>query len=175
VVVVKIIDTDFSVLYAVLVSFMSVGVQAYYTPFKEDADDLLTLFFMVNEFLLTLTMLCEQHWAGWTGGSVSGVVIVALTVAALLYALHRAKVVSNVRWLGSWSLALARGRGEEFAAASEEQSARRTLRVGARGAAGDVQHEKAMQQIEHSAADEEVAQPPASPGADDTLGSHALG
>jgi hypothetical protein len=147
VVVVKIIDTDFSVLYAVLVSFMSVGVQAYYTPFKEDADDLLTLFFMVNEFLLTLTMLCEQHWAGWTGGSVSGVVIVALTVAALLYALHRAKVVSNVRWLGSWSLALARGRGEEFAAASEK----------------------------HLAADEEVAQPPASPGADDTLGSHALG
>jgi hypothetical protein len=97
VVVVKIASADFAVLYVLLVAFSSVGVQAYYTPFKEDSDDMLTLFFMVNEFLLGLTMLCEQHWEGWSGGSVSGMVLVALTSAALVFALYRANLVSTLR------------------------------------------------------------------------------
>jgi hypothetical protein len=147
VVVVKIIDTDFSVLYTVLVSFMGVAVQAFFTPFKDDRDDLLSLFFLVNEFLLALTMLCEQHWQGWTGGSVAGIVLVVLTSAALIYALYIAKVVSTMKWVASESVAHFRARDEEELAAASEK---------------------------HLATDEEVAQPPASPSADAELGSHPL-
>ena len=57
VVVVKIIDPNFAVLYVLLVSFSSVGVQAYFTPFKDDVDDILTITFMVNEFLLAVSAL----------------------------------------------------------------------------------------------------------------------
>ena len=135
VVVVKIIDTDFAVLYTMLVAFTSVSIQAYYRPFKEDKDDLLTVFFMVNEFLLAVTMLCEQHWEGWSGSSFSGVVLTALTALALLCALHRAQVFGKVQsaLVSKFSI----GRSKE-----------------------DADDEK------HSPADEEVAQPPASPAAD---------
>jgi hypothetical protein len=136
VVVVQIIDTDFAVLYTMLVAFASVIVQAYYRPFKEDKDDLLTVFFMVNEFLLAVTMLCEQHWNGWSGGSFSGMVLTALTALALLCALHRAQVFGKVQSVLVSSFSI--GRGKENAAAASEK---------------------------HST-DEEVAQPPASPATD---------
>jgi hypothetical protein len=114
VVVVKFASEDFAVLYVVLVAFASCCVQATYTPFKEDADDMLTLFFLVNEFLLGLTMLCEQHWAGWSGGSVSGMVLVSLSSAAIVYALYRMNLVSSLRLLVA-------GRGEGKAASDEDE------------------------------------------------------
>ena len=120
-VVVKFASEDFAVLYVVLVAFASCCVQATYTPFKEDADDMLTLFFMVNEFLLALTMLCEQHWEEWSGGSVSGMVLVALTSAAMVYALYRAKLVGNVLKVVSVGQAYVRGRGEEVKDEAEEE------------------------------------------------------
>jgi hypothetical protein len=62
VVVVKILDPDFAVLYVLFVACAGTVIQAYFTPFKDDVDDILSITFMGNEFLLAVAMLCEQHW-----------------------------------------------------------------------------------------------------------------
>ena len=120
VVAVKIVAPDFAVLYVVFLSVGGLLVQAYLTPFKDDADDTLTLMFMANEFLLAQTMLCEQHWEGWSGSSTAGIILSALTSGTLVLALHKAEVVGKVKAVAlvavskSWAF-IAHGRSNEVA------------------------------------------------------------
>jgi hypothetical protein len=122
VVVVKIIDPDFAVLYVLLVACISLVVQAYFTPFKEDVDDILSITFMANEFLLAVAMLCEQHWVGWSGSSTSGMIISGITSGTIVFALYRAEVVSKVTSIArvaiSWAWAFVHGRSNEVAPAA---------------------------------------------------------
>jgi hypothetical protein len=113
VVVVKIVAPDFAVLYVMLVACTSLLVQAYFTPFKEDNDDILTIMFSMNEFLVATAMLCEQHWSGWSGSSTSssaGVILSSLCSLSLGFALYRAEVLGGVLRVGR--VAAAWGAGE---------------------------------------------------------------
>jgi hypothetical protein len=81
VVIVQIIDKRFELAYPLLVSYLFMTLQAYFSPYSCDIDGRLSLAFLMNEFLIMLVLLCITHVSGWNDGD-NGAVLIANQVSS---------------------------------------------------------------------------------------------
>ena len=81
-VVIQIADARFDLLYTLLVSYLFLGVQGYFSPYADDIDDRLSLAFLVNEFLLLLSLVGVTFVERWDNRK-NGFVLCVLQVIPL--------------------------------------------------------------------------------------------
>eukprot|EP00959_Pyramimonas_sp_CCMP1952_P129427 2706745-Pyramimonas_sp.AAC.1 len=65
VVVVRIVSPEYDLLYMLLVSYIFITIQGYYSPFKEDSNDKLSIAFLVNEFIIMLSLVGITYIDNW--------------------------------------------------------------------------------------------------------------
>jgi hypothetical protein len=64
-VLVRIVDKRFDLLYMLLVSYMIITLQGHYSPYVDDLDDRLSIKFLVIEFFLLLSIVGITYMNGW--------------------------------------------------------------------------------------------------------------
>ena len=79
-VLVRIVDKRFDLLYMLLVSYMIITLQGHYSPYVDDLDDQLSIMFLVNEFLLLLSIVGITYVNGWDDDRQNVAVLLALEV-----------------------------------------------------------------------------------------------
>jgi len=66
VVIIQIVDVRFDLLYSLLVSYLFITLQAYFSPYVCDIDDRLSIAFLMNEMLILLSLMGITYVeAGW--------------------------------------------------------------------------------------------------------------
>ena len=93
VVLVRIVDKRFDLLYTLLVIVMAITFQGHFSPFVDDLDDRLSIMFLVNEFLLLLSLVGITYVKGWDDRQ-NGAVLIAMQVLPLGKQFHSANIVS---------------------------------------------------------------------------------
>jgi len=93
IVVIRIIDDRFDLMFATLLSFLYLSVQGHLSPHKDDLDDKLSVIFLVNEFLVLLSLIGVTYVEGWddSANGISMLVVqgfIAVYVCYLIWTCH---------------------------------------------------------------------------------------
>jgi hypothetical protein len=93
VVIIRIVDERFDLLYTLTVNVIAITLQGHYSPYQCDIDDKLSVLFLVNEFFLIVSLLGVTHMDGWNEHQ-NGAVLLAMQVLPLENNSNSANTVS---------------------------------------------------------------------------------
>jgi hypothetical protein len=82
VVIIRIVNERFDLLSTLLVNVMAITFQGHFSPYICDIDDKLSIMFLVNEFLLSLSLVGVTHVKGWDDRQ-NGAVVLMIQVLPL--------------------------------------------------------------------------------------------